>query len=91
MLGDLNRRLATELLDKYYNSNSHYMDPSELDDHEESVSVHNCHPHRHILLYSYMSIYMRVTLPAMMEIVSCLIDASASAADGKQIPYCDNL
>ncbi len=35
--GDLTRRLATELLDKYWNSNSHYMDPSDLDDAEDAV------------------------------------------------------
>ena len=35
--GDLTRRLATELLDKYWNSNSQYMDPSELDDPDDQV------------------------------------------------------
>ncbi len=37
--GDLTRRLATELLDKYWNSNSQYMDPSDLEDSEDPVTI----------------------------------------------------
>ena len=39
MLGDLDRRLAVELLEKAYSANTHYVDPSDVEQDDESVGV----------------------------------------------------
>jgi len=39
VLGDLDRRLAVELLEKAYSANTHYVDPSDVEQDDESVGV----------------------------------------------------
>ena len=46
VLGDLDRRLAGELLEKAYNAKTHYVDPSDTEQEDEAVG-YNARTHAH--------------------------------------------
>ena len=47
LLGDYDRRVARDILEKYNSANSHYIDPADLDEEGVSIQIFKLHLKSH--------------------------------------------